>query len=508
MLRFLLLSLLASVVSAVEAPAGVVDAVSVWRLPGVTEASLWSDGVRRDSVPVPGGSEIRHAPRHAGTLTWRITTGTKELAAGTWTVAPAATPGGPVRLVGNRLQFPDGRPFLPLGPNLGWMGGDDPLPGFRRAFSRLAKAGGTHARVWLCSWSLGPGDDLDPQRLAQVDGVLAEARAQGLRLTLVLTNHTDLLRRPGWSAVPLVPGLARQIRDAVRRWGADDTVLAWELGNELDLAEGNPQTLDRWLSAAADLVRAEDPDRRPVIASWSGDGWMHSRAPVDWFGVHPYVHEFTEAGEAFRARDRDALRAFEDAARHGRPWWPMEGGYQGSEEHNPGNDLDHEGLLLRQHLWAGFCLGLAPAMNWWWDTHVDARNLWPLYGALGRVAARLDLADPDLQVIPPNRAGTLRVLGRSSPTQALVWPQVRADTWYAALVQGQPRTGLSLAQTVVLGGFRPRAGFTWERWDPVAGTCRVTAPVTSDDRGRLRLVLPAATVDEVWVLRLTADIGR
>ncbi len=489
--------------SALEVPArATAHQVAVWRVPEAPAATLTFDGLRRASFAVGGGCEIRHAPRRPGLQSWVLTAADgRILGQGQVEVAPGD--GGPVRVVKRRLALPDGTPFLALGPNLAWMEGDDPLPGFRRAFERLARHGGTHARVWLCSWSLGLGEDLDPRRAAQVDAVLAEARARHLRLTLVLENHTDLRRQPGWSAVPLTPAIARRLDVAVARWGADDTVLAWELGNELDLAEANPHALDRWLIAAAARVRAQDPDRRPVISSWCGPGWATSSAPLDWFGVHPYVHEFTEVDEGFRAPSRDALREFEEAAHQDRLWWAMEGGYQGQHDHNPGNDLDHEGLLLRQQLWAGFCLGLAPAMTWWWDTHLDARNLWPLYGALGKIAERLTWQDQALQQVAPNPQGPVRVLGWASPTQALLWPQVRADTWYRALVKQQPRSGLAQRQPVRLGGFRPGQGYAWERWQPVDGSPGPVTTLNADAQGVVTLTLEPGTVDEVWVLRLT-----
>ena len=476
--------------------------VVAWQIPGMASATLTCDGVVRSSFLTATGSEIRHAPRRAGTVPWKIEAAGKVLGSGTLVVTPAA--GGPVRLVNRRLVAEDGTPFLPLGPNIAWVDGEDPLPGFRRYFERLARDGGTHARVWLCSWCLGLGEDLDPQRAAQVDAVLAAARAKGLRLTMVLENHTDLLKKPGWSAVPLTPVLARRLAYAVARWGADDTVLAWELGNELDLAEADADALDRWLTVAAELIRSGDPDRRPVISSWSGPGWAASHAPLDWGGVHPYVHEFTDADHHTKTADPDAVTAFEHAARQGRVWWAMEGGFQGRQDHNPGNDRDQEGLLLRQHLWAGFCLGLAPTMNWWWDTHVDARGLWPLYGALGRIAARLDWHDGDLQQFTPNPKGALRVLGWTAPTQALLWPQVRSDTWYRALVTGQPRNGLAQRQPVGLGGFRPGQNYTWERWNPVDGTPGPTATLRADGNGVLSPALAPGVADEVWVLRLTA----
>ena len=61
----------------------------------------------------------------------------------------------------------------------------------------LAAQGCNHTRVWMCNWSLGIESDVADQyrfdRAAELDEVLVAARAKGIRIMLVLDNHTDLV---------------------------------------------------------------------------------------------------------------------------------------------------------------------------------------------------------------------------------------------------------------------------------------------------------------------------
>ena len=71
----------------------------------------------------------------------------------------------------------------------------------------------------------------------------------------------------------------------------------------------------------------------------------------------------------------------------------------------------------------------------------------------------IDWQDPYLQPLPLNSGGSLRVSGWQSPTQAILWPQLRANTWHNLLVKGhKPET--YAGQGLVIRGTMPHKSYT------------------------------------------------
>jgi len=79
---------------------------------------------------------------------------------------------------------------------------------------------------------------------------------------------------------------------------------------------------------------------------------------------------------------------------------------------------------------------------------------------------------------------------------------VRSDTWYNALLVGNPRSGLGVAQPIRLGGFMPERTYELTAADQVTGVCAPATVLTADAEGKLALSLPAGAVDVVWLLHL------
>ena len=487
----------------------------------------------RSAFAVEQGLWVRHVVRQAGLHRWRLRDAEgKDLARGSLDAVAGNAPPGPVRVSSRNhrlLSFADGTPFLPIGPNIAWVDGD-PVAGFTRTFATLAGVGGNHARVWQCTWSLGlEGEQPGAFRLdraAQMDGVLAAARAAGIRLTVVLDNHTDVLggqpfpygngieeRQNAFFAVPPTPAWRQRLRYCLARWGADDTIVAWELMNEVDLALPVRARAIAWITAAARELARADRDHRLHTVSWFGDDWPAAvdTTDIDLVQLHGYVLEFVAGeNEALKQASRDGVGMFLPHAAIAntghRPWMLGEVGYQGTVAENPGNDLDPEGFLLRQQLWAGFLLGgCGGGMTWWWDSYLDAHNLWPVYRPFATITKRLDLRDPDLVPIAPNPTGQLRLLGWASPRQALLWPQLREDTWHRALVARRPRPAATIDLPVRLSGFLPSRHYQVTPFDPNNGTAAHGQVMTADAEGKLAFVLPAGTLDVIWHLALTPE---
>ncbi len=478
---------------------------------------------------------FRHTARKAGTFGWVFRTPQgREISRGSFLVAPAAGPIGPLRISRDNprmLAFPDGNIFVAIGPNIAWANGPDRLAGFTRYFTALKEAGGTHARVWMASWcGQIEGTAPDAYRLDHAwlfDRILALARGNGLRLTVVIDNHHDLLhgknvpygepkadptvalasRLDAFLAVPVPDQYRRKLAYLMARWGADDTIAAWELCNEVDMAQPIREKALPWVKAAAIAIKEADGDDRLHSISWAGTDWdrVMGLPGLDLVQMHGYVMEWADPLGLYRVGTRDGVQMLvayaERANKLKRPFCFSEVGFQGTNEHNPGNDRDRTGLLLRQQAWAGLMLGgYGPAMNWWWDNYIDARGLWPVYRGLAAVAARVNWRDRELAPLQPGKDGPVRVLGWQSPGQALIWPQLRLDTWHRHLEEGKDRPTLGVPVTVRLGGMKKKAKFTCRWFDMVGGDERSHATATTDASGNLDLVVPPRIIDQVCLI--------
>ena len=476
------------------------------------------------------GLRVRHVARVPGDHAWTLLDPAgATLGSGSFTVGAGAGPAAPLGINPRNRRFlawADGAPFIPIGPNIAWTEGD-PALGYDHAFATLAANGGNHTRVWMCTWSLGiEGTAPDAYRLdraEQLDGVLAAARAHGVRVTLVLDNHTDVVggtpfpygdgiekRQNAFFADPPGEQWTRRLRYCLARWGADDAIAAWELINEPDLAMPVRERVIPWINGAAEMLQRLDVDHRLHTVSWCGSDWPRALASpaIDIVQLHHYVLEFITESEHVKLPSRDGVgMLIPDAAagnEGGRPWLLGESGYQGTNAENHGNDRDTGGLLLRQQLWAGFLLGgCGGGMNWWWDTYLDAQRQWGVYKPFAAIAAKLDLTDADLVPITPNASGALRLIGLTSPRQALLMPQMRDDTWFRHLVEGRARPASSIALPIRLSGFVAGRTYRVTTWSTITGAEKGAVDLIADGDGRLTFSLPPGTLDVVWQVALT-----
>jgi len=470
---------------------------------------------------------VRHTARepgvHKATL-WDLSG--KAVASAELRVLPGVRPPGPLRISADNprlLAWADGTPWLAIGPNLAWASAPDRAGDFARYAGLLKAQGCTHVRVWLASWSGKPwdGDGLRLDHAWLTDQQLVSARSNGLAVTLVIENFHDLMTGRGapWGATaeervvnfvdrgPMAAWLQR-VRYVLARWGADDAIAMWEPINEIDMAQPIRENALPWLEKTLAWLKHEDQDHRLLTASWAGEDWPRAMAlpGVDVSQVRGYVFEWTSADWRLIERTRDAMgmwiEPFAHAQRLGKPFLLAEVGYQGSNEDNRGNTLDTEGLLLRQLSWAGLMLGgCGSGMNWWWDTYIDKQGLWPVYHPMATISARIDWRDKELAPLTPNRGGAMRVLGWTSPSQALIWPVHVNDTWYAAVAQGKKRPVPPAPITATLSGFAKDAIYRIEAVSIRDGAAGPGWTQKSLRDGRLEVVIPQGTIDLVYVVK-------
>jgi len=253
--------------------------------------------------------------------------------------SPAAAPAFVVRS-GSSLSL-SGRPFRFSGANLYWtgldenVGGVDPVgpravdyPSFfriRDGLRTVRKLGATVVRAHTVGISTGTPRSLEPSSGATnpaawdtMDYTVAQAGRLGLRLIVPLTDnwsyyhggrydflrwlglstgdngsafYTDARARAAYQAY--VRTLLTHVnRYTGRRYADDPTIMAWELGNEMDYATPD------WVQANALFVKSIAPSQLVAAGrSWRVDWAVMASSAVDISDSHYYPLDVTTVKE-------------------------------------------------------------------------------------------------------------------------------------------------------------------------------------------------------------------
>ncbi|MFA5843962.1 MAG: cellulase family glycosylhydrolase [Coriobacteriia bacterium] len=144
-------------------------------------------------------------------------------------------------------------------------------------FASLAEHRISLARVFVSWHCLEPQvGQYDEDAAERLDRVVAAAGAHGIRLivTFFADDRVAELMDVAWGKRRdprtddyLIGRESALVQRIVNRYRADDTIFAWDLGNEAFLSGfTSAEDLDRWAGAMRDAVREVDPDR-PIMLS-------------------------------------------------------------------------------------------------------------------------------------------------------------------------------------------------------------------------------------------------
>lgn len=296
---------------------------------------------------------------------------------------------GYIRLSGGQFAYDDGKPYFPVGVNVGWGGGSTPPAA--TVLGTLARSGLNWARVWACHWdgknpwwpSTGsaPKGELWPDALQQWDEVFAASREGKLGVQMVLWHHGQYSStvNPNWPEHPwnrknggflekatdfFTDAEAKRrskmwLRHAVARYAHEPSLMAWELFNEVEWVDsryaGKLADIDAWHGEMADYLRSIDQYGHLVTTSS-----MMEHAPLwekmDYFQPHTYP--------------ANVRAAIGEATFTGKPGFFGEFG-------PPVN----EPRLIRDGLFGGVFAGHAGAGQYWFWDIVEKDGLWKTLGA-------------------------------------------------------------------------------------------------------------------------------
>jgi hypothetical protein len=174
----------------------------------------------------------------------------------------------------------------------------------------------------------------------------------------------------------------RMLSYATARWGASPALLSWELCNEIDLANYvAPDDVIRWTREMAGYLKSVDAHSHLVTVSATTTTFpleLFHDSRIDWIQFHCYGPDVSNL--LFQR-----LSPFQTIAK------PLVLGEFGGGTESRDDIPDKDGARLQAALWLSACSPMAgAAMPWWWDTYIEARDLYPVLAAARKFVAGED----------------------------------------------------------------------------------------------------------------------
>lgn len=308
---------------------------------------------------------------------------------------------------------------LRFGINMCWHkveGGESLLERYDRALTRFSTNGGGLVRIILTSWGLGiapevydsaPEFAIRPGRARQLDALLDQCSRLDIAVVLCLFTFDDFRRGPGWDweqnalsearggpcASPIefftcetaLSFTERFIEAALARWAPYRCIAAWELFNEVDQVAGYERRAVRaWHRRMFGVIRAADKSGRPLMSSHASPLEIaeQTRYGATVLSLHNY-------GWPSSSPARNSVY-WARGLRIGSTQSAVVAEFSLRSDAPPTTE-DPSGELTRATLWASLFAGWAtPAWPWYWDTHIEALDLWHVWVGLRRFCDAVD----------------------------------------------------------------------------------------------------------------------
>ncbi|MFA4986807.1 MAG: cellulase family glycosylhydrolase [Candidatus Brocadiia bacterium] len=415
-----------------------------------------------------------------------------------------------------------GQAYVPVGLNLAWMKTSMPSE-YSEAIKKLSDNGINCTRIWNCTWGINLTDGKAPWGLNQaqfyvMDEFLAKCREEGVYAILVLTNHEDLKNNidklpyfePNGSAKatldfflsPAKETFRSHLSYIVNRFSSQSSLMAFELGNELDYVVDRAK-LASWNSEMAELIRQTDINRHMVTSSLGfnmADAAFWRASNVDFTQFHGYSRDMAfiesdmeKSGLALASYAADNLEPL------GRPALMAEFGYYVTDEQSGLNVIDVDGVHLQNGLWSSLFSGLAgTAMNWWWEGYVIKNGLLGRYKSVARFVTNIDFPH-EAFVRGKEEVGGLTVLSLRGRTTQLFWFTAIENNWYDRFGRGKELVQHKGMIYVVSGLSKGLYRVEW--WDTKTGVPLNSFESGVED-GRIELRVPEFSGD--IALKITA----
>lgn len=305
-----------------------------------------------------------------------------------------------------KFAYDDGKPYLPLGYNLGWQSGGQ--PDLTETLKTMGQNGINWSRIWACAWDgknpwvpqNGEADEdrMLPKAFERWDQLVKASEEAGVAFQFVLFHHGSFSSRvnPNWQDHPwnkakggflekaadffTNPEAKRRtkmwLRYAVARWGHSPSIMAWELFNEVEWVDARYeerwQEVVDWHKEMSAYLRSIDPYAH-MVATSSTFEFPDLYDAVDFYQPHVYPPDVRTAISGFKLPGDKPL-------------------FFG--EYGPGV-LDRKGqrMDVRDGIWAGILSGHAGAGAFWTWEVVEKEKLIDEYKVANQVILESGVKD-------------------------------------------------------------------------------------------------------------------
>ena len=417
---------------------------------------LASGQLKGDSGKAPK-FRIRISPKEEGTWDFKITYKLKgkqlDTVSSYFNVAKNKNGSSLIKVEPNRKQnfvTASGEPYIAIGENIAW---GEPSSAstmaskyVREQMRNCAKYGGNYARIWLNCWG-GLAIESKSEGLlkfkqgasAQWDNIFAEAEKLGTKITFSIYNHGQFqssgadayfVHTP-WSTIINTPiefftneeaiyASRQELRYLVSRYGYSESILCWELFNEVDLvtaAKPNTDSIRAWYIDTCEYLRKIDPYRHLVSSSTA-----EYTSPLSILSCFDFInyHRYN-----YGALSNLSNLIKETWVSYKRPVLISECGSMGDEITLMGGYIPEDLSNFHRQNWVGLMGGGAgTAMTWWWDAVKDRDAFWD-FQILSEMSAHIPWSNSQMYMYRTDSANLsnsqIEALGYRGTDFAYLW---------------------------------------------------------------------------------------
>ena len=401
---------------------------------------------------------------------------------------------------------------------------------YERYFKRMAENGENLARIWFAAWAFsiewtkkydihfhGLGR-YNLENAWRLDYILDLAQKYGIYVMFTFTPHGEMqapsqdesdwpyspystenhgfLRTPQdfWTHPEARRYYEQKVRYILARWAYSPNVLAWEIFNEVDLADyyRNPKVAAmaaQWTGQTAQFIKDNDPGKHLVTTNLF---YLHQKRWAAPLWERPEL-DFT-TGHLFDAQLPQYLRSMHaHMAQYNKIFFVTECGDTPFGQ-GPKQTEDY----LHMGIWASHAMPFAGvAMPWWW-IFIDDRDLYHHFKALANFAQGEDrrgkgISTKAAQIVNTDTQAPIEryaVECCGNKTWAIAWAYDR--TYYALAADETkvaPENTCLVVTDVALGTFEV------ETWDTYQGKVVDTRRIAS--QGNTLIVKPLSIDKDV-----------
>ncbi len=386
-----------------------------------------------------GSFKIRYSPNEVGTWQYEVdatnTLGNAKSASQNFQCITSSAKGFVRKNSTNYLNFDNNEQYIPVGQNQAWQQNNIYLD-YKSWLQKLSDNKANIIRIWQAVWGLGiewkngvsgySGLKKYKQTSAYyTDWLLDECKSKGIYIMFCINHHGMVSSNvnPNWPESPYnaVNGgpcantwdffsnataknlHKNRLRYIVARWGYSQTVMSWELFNEVEWTDNfstYKNTIKDWHIEMANYLKSIDVYKHLVTTSYANsvnDPNTWNSPAIDFTQTHHYVGS-PNIENVLASSSTEYLNQYNK---------PTLNGEFGIDPSNSSlSTIDPNGIHIHNSIWAtAFSGAMGSGMSWWWDTYIEPQNLYRHYKPLSEFISTLQLKNENYKRVAASVTG-------------------------------------------------------------------------------------------------------